>query len=68
MSVAFSAAEQFALLLHLLTGSKVGKGNVELGIFHIHIYTDYPLTRRELHARFDGIVKEIANDAAQINL
>ena len=46
VSVAFCAAEQLTFLFHFLTGCKVGKGNVELGILHIHIYTDHTLILR----------------------
>lgn len=37
------------------------------GCFHIHIDTDHPLLFRKCKACFDGIVKKIANDAAQVN-
>ena len=67
MSFALGTAKQRSFLFHLLTGCKVGKGNIELCIFHIHIHTDQALVRRELHACLNGIIKEIPNDAAQIN-
>ena len=46
VSVAFGAAEQLTFLFHLLAGCKVGKGNIELGVLHIHIYTDHTLILR----------------------
>ena len=39
-----------------------------MGALHIHIDTNEPLFLRQLHTCFDGIVKKIADDAAQINL
>ena len=46
MPLALGAAEQPALLLHFLPGGKIGEGNVELGIFHIHIDPDAALALR----------------------
>ena len=68
MTIALGAAEQLTLLWHFLPGGKICEGNIELGVFHIHIYTDEALILWQLHAGLDGIVKEIADDAAQIDL
>ena len=54
MTFALGAAEQLALLRQLISGGKIGEGNVELRIFHIHIHPDKALILRQLHAGFDG--------------
>ena len=68
MPLALGAAEQPSLLLHFLPGGKIGEGDVELGIFHIHIDPDEALVLRQLHAGLNGVVEEIAEDAAEIDL
>ena len=68
MPLALGAAEQPALLLHFLPGGKIREGDVELGVFHIHIDPDQALVLRQPHTGLDGIVKEIAEDAAEVDL
>ena len=36
-------------------------------VLHVHVNTNQALFRWELHACFNGIVKEIADDAAQVD-
>ena len=67
MPLALGAAEQPSLLLHFLPGGKIGEGDVELGVFHIHIDPDEALILRQLHAGLNGVVEEIAEDAAEVN-
>ena len=61
-------AEAAANFRELLSGGEVGKGDVELGILHVHVDPDQALLLRKLQAGFHGVVKEIAQDAAQIQL
>ena len=68
MTFSLGAAEKSTFLFQLLICGEVGEGNIELGALHIHIDTNEPLFLRQLHTCFDGIVKKIADDAAQINL
>lgn len=54
-----------SVLFHFLACGKVGKGNVELCPSHIHIHTNDSFTFGELLTGFNGIVKEIADNAFQ---
>ena len=45
---------------------EIGKGEVELGVFHVHIYPDKAFVRGKFQACLNGVVKEIADDGAQV--
>lgn len=62
------AAEKFSHLGQFFPGSEVGHGNIELGVLHVHIDADTPLLRGQKHAGLNGVIKEIAQDAAQVQL
>ena len=49
-------------------GGKVGKADVELGAFHVHVDADQALILRQGKACLDGIVKEIAQNDAEVQL
>ena len=67
MSFSLGAAEQTALLFHLFSGSEIGEGEVQLRVFHVHVDPDQPFFLRQLHAGLDSVVKEVSDDAAQID-
>ena len=68
MAVTLGGLEQLANLHQLLCGSEVCKGDIELGTLHIHVHPDLPLVFREGHTGLDGIIKEVADDTAKIQL
>lgn len=49
-------------------GGEVGKGDVQLGALHIHVYPDQAPIFRQGQAGLDGVVKEVAENAAQVQL
>ena len=67
MALALGGAEAAAQLWQLLSGGEIGEGNVQLGVFHIHIDPDKPSFLRQGQAGLNGVVKEVADDAAQVN-
>ena len=68
MIAALCAAEQTAQLRELFSGSEVGEGYVQLGVLHIHIDPDEALLRRQMLACFDGVIEQVADNAAQVQL
>ena len=64
----FGAGKASGNLFQLTCSGEVGKGNIQLGILHVHIHTDQPFIRGQRQTGLDGIVKEIADDAAKIQL
>ena len=47
-------------------GRKVGKADVELGAFHVHIHPDEAPVLRQSQACLDGVVEQIAQDDAEV--
>jgi len=68
VAIALGGLEHLSYLLQLLGSGEVCERNVQLRTLHIHVHTDHALVLRQFLAGFDGIVKEIADDAAQVQL
>ncbi len=47
---------------------KFSEGNIKLRALHVHVHADEPVLFRQSHARFNGIIEEIAENAAEIEL
>ena len=68
MALPLGGAESLSHLGKLTRGSKVGEGDVELGALHVHIHPDEPLLGGQGQAGLHGVVKEVAQDDAQVQL
>ena len=66
MTRALGGLKAAANLPKLFPGGKVGKGDVQLGALHVHVHPDQPLLLRQGEACLDGVVKEVADNAAQV--
>lgn len=60
--------EQPAHLFQLLPGGEIGEGDVELGVLDVHVHPDEPPLLGQVEAGLDGVVKEVAQNAAQVDL
>ena len=68
MTFAFGGGKPFADLRLLSLRCEIGERDVQLCVFHFHVHPDLPPVLRQSHACLDGIVKQIPDDNAQINL
>lgn len=55
-------------LFQLLSGGEVCEGDIKLRALHVHVHADEPVLFRQGHACFNGIIEEIAENAAEIEL
>ena len=68
MALPLGGAKALAHLGKLARGGEVGEGDVELGALHVHIHPDEPLLGGQSQAGLHGVVKEVAQDDAQVQL
>ena len=68
MPLALRGAEAPSGLFQLLSGGEVCEGDIKLRALHVHVHADEPVLFRQGHARFNGIIEEIAENAAEIEL
>ena len=68
MALPLGGGEPPAHLFPLAAGGQVGKGDVQLAALHVHVNANHPLPFGQLLAGLDGVVKEVAQNHAQIQV
>ena len=68
VTVAFGGFEFAVDFIHFLACCEVGKGNIQLCPFDVHIHADEPPLFGQVKRCFDGVVEQIADDTAKVQL
>ena len=68
MALPLGGAEAAAQLLQLARGGEVGKGEVELAALHGDVHPDEAPLRRQGQAGLDGVIEQVPQNDAQVQL
>ena len=68
MAWTFGGEETLSGSCKFFSCGEVGEGDVELGVFHVHVHSDKPFFFGQLQAGVYGIVEQVAEDNAQIQV
>ena len=68
MALALGGDKTARKLFLLFSCREIGEGDIELCALHIHIYPDEPLLLGQLRTGIHGVIKKVAQDAAEVKL